>query len=407
MRQFLGSPWSKYVAAAAALAGALALRALLDPWIGRGSASITLYGAIAVSVWYGGHRPGIFTAIAGYFGVMYFFRDTAAFDGAEVARFAGYLVSATLIVALGGAMHAARRRAEADAENARQRALELAHEIEGHRRTRAELERRERELQIVTDTMTVGVAHCSKDLRYLWVNRLYAEWSGNGRGAQELIGRPMAEILGQAAMERIRPRVAEVLSGRRVEYQRYARRPSGMRWIDASLEPTFGADGKPDGWVSVIHDIDAAKRAAESLREAREQLQAITDNMPAAVIRTGNDLRIAWMNPVYARWLDKSAADLIGRPLSEAIGADGMREIGPLIARVMRGEQVQYERLADLPGLGGKRWVSAVLAPVLDQSGHPDGWIAILNDVHDRKTAEESLREADRRKDDFLATLAR
>jgi signal transduction histidine kinase/ActR/RegA family two-component response regulator len=72
---------------------------------------------------------------------------------------------------------------------------------------------------------------------------------------------------------------------------------------------------------------------------------------------------------------------------------------------VLQGEQVKYERLADFPGLG-RRWLSAVLAPVLDASGHPEGWVAITADVHDRKLAEEALREADRRKDDFLATLA-
>ena len=300
----------------------------------------------------------------------------------------------------------ARRHAEAQARVAQERALELAREIEKHRNTRASLEAKERDLHIVTDTMTAGVARCSRDLRYLWVNRLYAEWVGKGRTAEEMTGRPMAEILGAEAMERIRPHAMEVLSGRRVEYQRFARRPVGQRWITVSMEPTYGADGVADGWVSVIHDIDEAKRAGEALREAREQLQVVTDNMPAGVIRTGNDLRLLWMNPVYERWLGKPARQLIGTSLADALGPEQMREVAPYFARVLKGEQVHYERLADLPGLGGKRWISAVLSPVLDVSGHADGWVAILVDIHDRKSAEDALRAADRRKDDFLATLA-
>ncbi len=44
--------------------------------------------------------------------------------------------------------------------------------------------------------------------------------------------------------------------------------------------------------------------------------------------------------------------------------------------------------------------------PILDASGHPDGWVTIASDVHDRKLAEDTQKAADRRKDDFLATLA-
>ena len=326
-------------------------------------------------------------------------------DLQESGRVISYCISAGLIIALGGAMHAARRRAESDAARADERAAALAREVADHRRTRADLEERERDLQIVTDTMTAGVARCSRDLRYLWANRLYAEWTTHGRTREEIVGRPIVEVLGTEAMERIRPHIEQVLSGRRVEYQRLARRDSGMRWINVALDPTYGADGKPDGWVSVVQDIDASKRAVESLREAREQLEAVTDNMPAGVIRVGNDLRIQWVNPVYERWHKKPARELVGRPLGEVIGEAAMREVAPSITRVLQGEQVKYERLADFPGLG-RRWLSAVLAPVLDASGHPEGWVAITADVHDRKLAEQALREADRRKDDFLATLA-
>jgi PAS domain S-box-containing protein len=127
--------------------------------------------------------------------------------------------------------------------------------------------------------------------------------------------------------------------------------------------------------------------------------------MPAAVCRTGNDLRYMWMNPTYARWLGRPWKEVVGQPVADIIGPAQMREIAPHIARVLKGEQVQYERLADLPGLG-RRWVAGVFSPILDASGTPDGWVTILTDIHDRRTAEDALREADRRKDEFLATLA-
>jgi PAS domain S-box-containing protein len=300
-------------------------------------------------------------------------------------------------------------RAHAEAAAAKTAAAQLAREIDEHRATRARLAAKERDLQAVTDTMSAAVALCDRDKRYLWVNRLYAEWMGEGRTAEEIIGRPMFEILGDEAMAEIHPNIREVLAGRRVEFERYARRAPGRRWIHASLQPTFdeseGGRREATGWVAVIRDIDDSKRAAEALRAAQEQLQVITDTMSAGVCRTGNDLRFEWMNPVYARWLGKPASRLVGQAVAEVVGSVQMREIAPYLARVLKGEQVQYERLADFPGLG-RRWISAVFTPILDVNGNLDGWVTILTDIHDRKMAEQALQAADRRKDDFLATLA-
>jgi PAS domain S-box-containing protein len=419
VRRFLDTRWGKYAIALVAVAVALGIRGLIDPLVGRGAATVTLYGAIAVAVWAGGYKPGILAALVGYLGVNWFFmepRGSVSIENlADVGRFIGFMLSAALIIALGGAMHAARQRTEREAELARRHAEDLEREVEGHRQTRASLEAKEHDLHTVTDTMSAAVARCSADLRYLWVNRLYAEWVGH-RKPEEMIGRPMFEVLGLEAVEQIRPHIDHVLAGNRVEYERFARRPllGRRRWIHVTLDPIFEeafSDAAPHvarkvtGWVSVIHDIDETKRAVEAERDAQEQLQVITDTMSAAVARTGNDLRFLWMNPVYARWVGRPAKQLVGQAIADVLGPEQMRDIAPHIARVLKGESVQYERLANLPGLG-ERWISCIYTPVLDATGHPDGWVTIATDVHDRKLTEDSLKAADRRKDDFLATLA-
>jgi len=344
-------------------------------------------------VWAGGYKPGILAALIGYLGVNWFFiepRGSISLENvADVGRLFGFMLSAALIIALGGAMHAARERAEREAASARRHAEDLEREAEEHRQTRASLEARDHDLHTVTDTMSAAVARFTADMRYLWVNRLYAEWVGRSK-PEELLGRPMHEVLGLETLEQIRPYIDRVLAGERVEYDRFARRPllGRRRWIHVTLDPIREGD-KVTGWVSVIHDIDEHKRAVEAMRDAREQLQVITDTISAAVARTGNDLRFVWMNPVYARWVGKPAKELVGQPIAEVLGPEQMRDIAPHIARVLKGEAVQYERLADLPGLG-RRWISCLYSPVLDAGGHPDGWVTIATDVHDRRLAEQT-----------------
>jgi PAS domain S-box-containing protein len=133
-------------------------------------------------------------------------------------------------------------------------------------------------------------------------------------------------------------------------------------------------------------------------QKSREEPRVVTDTMPVAAVRCDRDGRFRWVNATYARWAARPAAQLIGKHISDVIGERAMRDIQPLVARILTGEPVQYERLAELPGLG-RRWVKWALTPTFDSGVHVDGWVATGMDIQAEKDAE-------RRRDEFLATLA-
>ncbi len=133
-------------------------------------------------------------------------------------------------------------------------------------------------------------------------------------------------------------------------------------------------------------------------------LRIVTDAMPAAAVRCNRDERFLWVNARYARWVARPAHEVVGRTLGEIIGEDARRAIHSSIEMVLEGEQVQYERLARLPGLG-ERWLQWIYTPTR-AGGRVDGWVAIGTDIHDRKLAEEALREEYQKKDEFLAAVA-
>jgi two-component system CheB/CheR fusion protein len=129
------------------------------------------------------------------------------------------------------------------------------------------------------------------------------------------------------------------------------------------------------------------------------ELRVVLDAMPAAAVHCRRDHKFLWVNPLYASWVGRPVERIVGRKLAEVIGADAAREIEPQVQRVLKGERVQYERLARFPGLG-ERWLSWAYTPTTD------GWVAIGTDIHDRKLVEQALREEQSRKDEFLAALA-
>ena len=61
------------------------------------------------------------------------------------------------------------------------------------------------------------LTRCSRDLRYQFVSRPYAEMLG--RQPAEIAGKAIVEIMGEEGFETIRPYVETVLQGTRVEYE--------------------------------------------------------------------------------------------------------------------------------------------------------------------------------------------
>ena len=143
-------------------------------------------------------------------------------------------------------------------------------------------------------------------------------------------------------------------------------------------------------------------------REARSgdaHLRIVADTMLAGAVRCSRERRFLWVNARYAQWFGRSVEDVVGRTLSEIVGEDGARFIEPSVERVLGGEQAQYERLARMPRLG-ERWLSWILTPTRGERGEVDGWVGIGTDIHDRKLAEDALRQEYQKKDEFLAAVA-
>jgi PAS domain S-box-containing protein len=113
------------------------------------------------------------------------------------------------------------------------------------------------------------------------------------------------------------------------------------------------------------------------------------------------DFTWTYVNPAAARTLGREVADLIGRGigtvLPNAWDAPGLfaRYVGVL----QSGEQREFEVQTDATNQG-VRWYNVLAAPL-------QGSVAVwFTNITARKKYEETLREADRRKDEFLATLA-
>ncbi len=150
-------------------------------------------------------------------------------------------------------------------------------------------------------------------------------------------------------------------------------------------------------------------RDATEIREAekdRALLAAIVESSDDAIVSKTLDGTIRSWNG-GAEWLfGYTAREAVGRPITLIIPPERHEEERQILDRLRRGERIDHFETVRVSKDGRRMDISLTISPIRDGVGNIVGASKVARDITDRKRAEQALREADRRKDEFLATLA-
>ncbi len=101
-----------------------------------------------------------------------------------------------------------------------------------------------------------------------------------------------------------------------------------------------------------------------------------------------------------------SAAEAVGRSIDLIIPPELRQEERQILSRIRQGERVDHFETMRMAKDGRRLDISLTVSPVRDGPGVVIGASKVARDISERKQIDSALREADRRKDEFLATLA-
>src|SRR5690606_13936413 len=252
----------------------------------------------------------------------------------------------------------------------------------------------------------VGVAQSDPVTgRFLRANRRFCEITGYSE--DEICGLTFNDITHPDDREANRSAIDAVLQGEAERWdieKRYVRRDGASVWVHISGKVMHDESGRPYRLIANAMDVSDRKKAEEALIASRRRLQLVTDNAPVLIANCGKDYRYKFVNKAYAARYGYSPREMIGKHVAEVLGDEAFEQLRPHADRAFAGERNEFEAevgYRDFP----PQWIRCAYAPERDDQGSPVGWIAAIINITDRKRAEEALREADRRKDEFLAVL--
>jgi PAS domain S-box-containing protein len=251
------------------------------------------------------------------------------------------------------------------------------------------------------DATTDVIQIFDKDGRYAFINdagrKLFAR---HGIDADSMIGRKVFEDVFTASAASgpavaLRRALVDRVASESIQHY-----PPWGLWFWASYYPI--ANGAA---AVVVQDITARKLAEDKLSESQARLKVITDSVPALISYVDRDLVYRFVNGAYTEWFGLAADAIIGRTMQDVLGEQAWAVVGPRMRAALSGDAVEFE--AEAPyAHGGVRWIHASYTPHRHPAEGVIGVVVMVADITARRHAEDALRDADRRKDEFLAILA-
>jgi PAS domain S-box-containing protein len=245
------------------------------------------------------------------------------------------------------------------------------------------------------------------DARWIDVNDTFCRMLGYTR--EELVHKPWPEITHPDDVDLDMVPFRQMGAGRLDAYvveKRFIHKDGHHVWARLTLSLVRTEHGSPDYEIAVIEDVTERKRAEEALRESEERFRNVADDAPVMVWMTNPDGVCTYLSQSWYVFTGQAPGQGLGFGWLDAVHPDDRPHSGEvfLAANQAHAPFRLDHRLRRHDG--EYRWAIDSGKPRFDTNGEFLGYVGSVMDITERKQVEEALREADRRKDEFLAVLA-
>jgi len=282
----------------------------------------------------------------------------------------------------------------------------MAHDITERKRSEERVLESERRFRNMADNSPVMIWMTEPDGTCSYLNRRWYEFTG--QTPQDSHAHDWLEAVHEDDRARINDEFVRSNTAQqafRLEY-RLRNVRGGYLWVLDAATPRFSEGGNFAGYIGSVIDISERKLAEDVLRTSEARFRELADAMPQIVFTAGADGATDYLNRKWYEMTGLPAGTTDDEIWSSRLHPDDRERMFTRWYQAVRsGEPYQIEYRINFPE-HGYRWHLGRALPVRNSAGDIVRWYGTCTDIHDLRTAQEALRQADRRKDEFLATLA-
>ncbi len=216
-----------------------------------------------------------------------------------------------------------------------------------------------------------------------------------GYSAEEMIGKSVSVLIPPGQEDQLQSLLEKIASGEKVHRSESVRIRKDGKLVDASLtvSPVFDSSGKVTGAATIARDVTQRKREEEQTRLQTAALEAAAN----AIVIADRHGCINWVNPAFTLLTGYSAQEAIGRnPRILKSGTHPASYYQDLWKTILSGNVWKGE-MTNRRKDGTLYTEELTITPVLDADNRVSHFVAIKQDVSERKRTEENLRVSEER----------
>jgi PAS domain S-box-containing protein/diguanylate cyclase (GGDEF)-like protein len=242
----------------------------------------------------------------------------------------------------------------------------------------------------------VGVTIVDRDLRIVRANRAFGVFGD--RSPDDVVGRSIAEALPLLAAEIVPATLAVLESGVPAIGQELVARdpddPAKAQYFRTFRCPVVASDGSIVGVASTVIEVTDLRAVQRAEAEASARYRTIFEGASIGIVRVDRAGQVVEVNPALEKMLGYSATELVAMKFQEYTHADDVEENIRLFHEIMDGPRSAYQFEKRCFRKDGEMiWVRIASAAERDASGARNYAITMLEDITERKLAEQRHRE--------------
>ena len=277
------------------------------------------------------------------------------------------------------------------------------HDVTAQRKAEAALSESDVRFRTIFNQAAVGMAVTDLTGRFIQINQKFADVFGFT--IEELQQRAFLQLMHPLDYHSAQQSLATLASEEKTDLvleKRCLRKNGAVIWSLSTITLVRDRTGHAQHLIWIVEDISERKLAAE----AQARLVAVIASSDDSIISMTLDGEVLSWNRGAEYMYGYAANEMIGKTTQELIPSDRLDEEPAILDRIRKGERIEHFETLRKRKDGSVFNVSIAVSPIEDSRGRIMGASKITRDITQGKLTEAALRETDRRKDEFLATLA-